>query len=373
MEQNRILDVYLDNSATTLPCPEAVNKIIEMLTKNYGNPSSLHNRGLQAQLAVDEARKIIAQNIGAQEKEITFTSGGTESNNLAIFGAAYARKRMGKKIITTAIEHSSILVPMKMLEKEGWNVVYLKPDQDGKVNIKDLERELNDQTVLISMMLVNNETGAIQPVDQIKKLIQRNGSQALFHCDAVQAFGKLPIKVKKLGVDLMTISAHKIHGPKGIGALFVKEGIRILPRSFGGSQEKGLRPGTESTPLIAGFGAAVNALPDPLCQLEKMKELRSYLLNKISDIPDVVINSTEDGLPYLINLSCIGIRSEVMLHYLSANKGQKSHVLVAMELDARRIDSALRISFSRNTTKEEINIFASVLASGMKHLVKSRR
>lgn len=384
MEENKITEAYLDNSATTCPCRESVDRIMEMLTINYGNPSSLHGRGLQAQLAVEQARESVARRMGADAKEIIFTSGGTEANNLAIFGIAAARKRMGNKIITSAMEHSSVLAPVRKLEDEGWEVVRLSPGADGCIRMDELEVALDDKTVLVSFMLVNNETGAVQPLEEVQRIIKRTGVPALFHCDAVQAFGKIPINVKKLGVDLMTVSAHKIHGPKGVGALFIKNGTRILPRTFGGGQEREFRPGTESTPLIAGFGAAVDALPEPSEQLEKMESLREYTLKKLADLEGVVINSPPEGLPYLLNLSCPGIRSEVMLHHLSAGgvyvssgsacaKGQKSHVLAAMGLDARRIDSALRVSFSRDTTKEEIDLFVSLLASGMERLVRSRR
>ncbi len=384
MEGKSVTEAYLDNSATTRPCREAVDKMLEMLTVNYGNPSSLHGRGLQAQLAVEQARETIAQKLGAEAKEIIFTSGGTEANNLAIFGAASARRRMGNKIITSAMEHSSVLAPVRKLEEDGWEVIRLKPDTGGCIRIEELEKALDDKTVLVSLMLVNNETGAIQPLEEVQRIIKRSGAPALFHCDAVQAFGKLPINVKKTGVDLMTVSAHKIHGPKGVGALFMKNGARILPRTFGGGQEREIRPGTESTPLIAGFGAAAEVLPEPLGQLEKMKSLRQYAWDRLAQVQGVIINSSPEGLPYLLNLSCPGIRSEVMLHHLSAGgvyvssgsacaKGRKSHVLAAMGLDNRRIDSALRVSFSRYTTKEEIDLFVTLLESGMGRLVRSRR
>ncbi len=384
MEGKSVIEAYLDNSATTRPCREAVDRMLEILTVNYGNPSSLHSKGLQAQLAVEQARGTVAQKLGAEAKEIIFTSGGTEANNIAIFGTASARRRMGNKIITSAMEHSSVLAPIHKLEENGWEVIRLKPDISGCVRMEELEKALDDKTVLVSLMLVNNETGAIQPLEEVQRIIRRSGAPALFHCDAVQAFGKLPINVKKTGVDLMTVSAHKIHGPKGVGALFMKNGVRILPRTFGGGQEREMRPGTESTPLIAGFGAAAEALPEPLEQLEKMKSLRQYAWDKLAQVQGVIINSPPEGLPYLLNLSCIGIRSEVMLHHLSAGgvyvssgsacaKGQKSHVLAAMGLDNHRIDSALRVSFSRYTTKEEIDLFVTLLESGMERLVRSRR
>lgn len=376
-------EAYLDNSATTRPCREAVDRMMDMLAENYGNPSSLHRRGLQAQLAIEQARETVARAMGAEKKEIVFTSGGTEANNLAILGAAQSRCRLGRKLITTAIEHPSVLEPVKRLEDEGWEVVRLAPDSVGRFSTQALANALDDSTVLVSLMLVNNETGAIQPLEEAARIIRRSGAPALLHCDAVQAFGKLPFHVKKAGVDLMTVSAHKIHGPKGVGALYVRDGVRILPRCFGGGQERGLRPGTESTPLIAGFGGAVDALPDPAQQMPAMRALWQYARELLEKTDGVVVNSTEEGLPYILNISCLGIRSEVMLHHLSAGgvsvssgsacaKGQKSHVLTAMGLDRRRVDSALRISFSRDTTKEEICLLASLLESGAKRLIRSR-
>lgn len=376
-------EAYLDNSATTRPCREAVEKITQMLTENYGNPSSLHSRGLQAQLAVEQARESVAKAIGAEKNEIIFTSGGTEANNLAVLGAAQSRYRSGKKLITTAIEHPSVLEAVKALETEGWEVVRLAPDSRGCFSTEALANALDGSTVLVSLMLVNNETGAIQPLEEAARLIKRSGAPALLHCDAVQAFGKLPINVKKTGVDLMTVSAHKIHGPKGVGALYVRSGVRIIPRAFGGGQERGLRSGTESTPLIAGFGGAVDALPNTAQQLNTMRELKIYAQELLGGLDGIEINSPDDALPYILNISCPGIRSEVMLHHLSAGgvfvssgsacaKGQKSHVLTAMGLDRKRIDGALRISFSRFTTKEEIRLLASRLEDGLKRLIRSR-
>lgn len=376
-------EAYLDNSATTRPCREAVDRITEMLTENYGNPSSLHSKGLQAQLAVEQARESVAKAIGADKKEIIFTSGGTEANNLAVFGAAQSRRRLGKKLITTAIEHPSVLEAAKKLEDEGWEVVRLLPDSSGRFSTEALANALDSSTTLVSLMLVNNETGAIQPLEEAAKLIKRSGAPALLHCDAVQAFGKMSINVKKIGVDLMTVSSHKIHGPKGVGALYVRDGVRIIPRAFGGGQERGLRSGTESTPLIAGFGGAVDALPDAAKQLAAMQELKNYAQELLGGLDGVEINSPDDALPYILNISCPGIRSEVMLHHLSAGgvfvssgsacaRGQKSHVLTAMGLDRRRVDSALRISFSRYTTQEEICLLASRLEEGLKRLIRSR-
>lgn len=242
--------VYLDNSATTKPCKEATAAIINALEENYGNPSSLHNIGIEAKKAVIKARRNIADVMACEEEEIFFTSGGTEANNLAVFGAAYANRRKGNRIVTTAIEHESVMQSIDRLEEEGFEVIRLIPDEYGNVHFKDLAEAINEKTILVSMMYINNEVGSILPVDKIKKLVLKAGAPALIHTDCVQAFGKTEVKPKKLGADLVTITAHKIHGPKGVGALYIKKGTRILPRTFGGEQEKKIRPGTEASPLL---------------------------------------------------------------------------------------------------------------------------
>ena len=241
---------YLDNSATTQVLRPVAERALELMVEEYGNPSSLHTRGFRARQQVEEARALLAQRLGAQPEEVFFTSGGTEANNLALFGAAQARKRLGNKIVTTAAEHDSILNTCHELERQGFQVVYLKPDGEGHLSEQALADAIDGSTILVSVMLVNNETGAIFPVEAAARAIRRNKAPALLHVDAVQGFGKLPFTVKKLGADLLTLSGHKIHAPKGIGALYVKKGTRILPHVFGGGQERGLRSGTESPPLI---------------------------------------------------------------------------------------------------------------------------
>ena len=267
---------YLDNSATTKPDKAVADKIYEMLTVNFGNPSSFHKEGLNANLELRAAREKIANALSCESEEIYFTSGGTEANNLAILGAAEAGKRKGKRIVTTAIEHESVLQSVDELEKQGFEVIRLMPDKQGRITEQQVFDAVNSDTTLVSMMYVNNEVGSIMPVKSIKKAVKRANAPALIHIDCVQAFGKLEVKPSKLGADLVTVTAHKIHGPKGVGALYLKKGTRILPRVFGGEQEKKLRPGTEAIPLIAGFGVAADLIPDLKKQSEKIKEINTY-------------------------------------------------------------------------------------------------
>ena len=360
--------VYLDNSATTKPCPEAVRAVSLMLEENYGNPSSLHGLGIEAAKAVIRARQSIANALDCEKEEIFFTSGGTEANNLAIFGAAYANRRKGNRIVTTAIEHESVMQTMDELEKEGFEIVRLMPDKFGNISLTELAAAINEKTILVSMMYINNEVGSILPVEKIKKLVQRSGVPALIHTDCVQAFGKVEVKPKKLGADLVTVTAHKIHGPKGCGALYIRKGARILPRTFGGEQEKKIRPGTEASPLIAGFGAAVEALSNLKEQGVLIKELNAYAREKIGAIEGVCFNSGENASPYVINIYVpTFMRSQTVVQELAANygiyvsngsacaKGKRSHVLTAMKLSDEIIDKSIRISFSRYSTKADVD------------------
>lgn len=374
-------EVYLDNSATTKVCDESAEKIFEMLTLKYGNPSSLHSKGIEAENEIKKSREIISDYLNCNNDEIFFTSGGTESNNLAIFGAAKALKRSGNKIVTTAIEHPSVIEPVKELSRLGFETVFINPDKNGFIPEEKLYNNIDDRTILISMMIVNNEVGTIQNLNSLKKIIKVKKSPALLHMDAVQGFGKMSIKPSKIGVDLATFSAHKIHGAKGVGGLYVSKKARILPILFGGMQEKSLRPGTESAALIAGFGAAVRSLPDVNKEYNYILELNLYLRNKLKEIKEVVINSTDDALPYILNFSVCGIKSETMLHYLSSygvyvssgsacSKGKKSHVLLSMGLDDNIIDSSIRVSFSRFNNKNDVDILINVLKLGIENIVK---
>lgn len=371
------MEAYLDNSATTQPCKEAVDKMNYALKTCWGNPSSLHAKGIAASELIEDSRRNVAKALSCESSEIYFTSGGTESNNIAVFGAANAQKRRGSRIITTSIEHSSIEESVKALENQGYDVVRLRVNERGIIDERQLYAATNPSVVLISMMYVNNEVGSIQPVEFAKRAVVHSGANALIHCDAVQAFGKVQLKPYNMGVDLMTVSSHKIHGPKGAGALFVKKGTKLVQHSFGGLQENKIRPGTEPLPAIAGFGAAAAAIPDYSESLKYVTDLRNYMVAKLRTIEGVRINSPENALPYITNISVEGIPSEVMLNYLSGlgicvssgsacSKGHKSRVLKAMNLSDDVINTALRISLSVFTTKEEIDYLIGGIASARK-------
>lgn len=373
---------YLDNSATTPLCKEAVSAMTAAMER-FGNPSSLHALGAEALTALDEARRTVAAFIGCEAKEIYFTSGGSEANNAAIFGAARAMKRRGKRVITTAVEHHSVINAAKQLEAEGFDVVYLKPDSRGVVTAKAVADALTDDTVLVSVMYVNNETGAIMPISDIAAAIKASGSQALLHSDCVQALGKLPINLRTLGADIVSVSGHKVHAPKGVGAIYIKSGCRLLPFIYGGGQEKGMRSGTEPTLLIEGFRAALSAMPDINGQLEAATALRDATVARLKALKGVTVNSPDDGLPYIINLSVAGIRSEVMLHWLEAKgiyvssgsacaKGESSHVLAAMGVSRQLADSAIRISTSHFTTEADMDALVTALSEGIDKLVRRR-
>lgn len=371
------MTAYLDNSATTKVCDEAIEKMCSVMRNSWGNPSSSHFVGIGAYEELESAREAVAKALSCQPKEIYFTSGGTESNNLAIKGVADKMKRRGKKIITTAIEHPSVENTARKLKDEGFDVVMLKPDENARISLESLEREIDGDTILVSVMAVNNEVGSIQPYDKIKNIIKRKNSPALLHVDAVQAFGKLALNPKRDGIDLMTVSSHKIHGPKGAGALFVSDGVRINPVTTGGEQEKRLRPGTEAMPAIAGFGEAVRQLGNINGQLKKTTSLRNDFILKLKAIDGVSINSPEDALPYIVNISVNGLRSEPMLNLLSdmgvcvssgsaCARGHKSYVLQALGLSDERVDSALRISMSRYTTQEELDLLIEGIKTAQK-------
>ena len=365
---------YLDNSATTKPDKAVADKIYEMLTVNFGNPSSFHKEGLNANLELRAAREKIANALSCESEEIYFTSGGTEANNLAILGAAEAGKRKGKRIVTTAIEHESVLQSVDELEKQGFEVIRLMPDKQGRITEQQVFDAVNSDTTLVSMMYVNNEVGSIMPVKSIKKAVKRANAPALIHIDCVQAFGKLEVKPSKLGANLVTVTAHKIHGPKGVGALYLKKGTRILPRVFGGEQEKKLRPGTEAIPLIAGFGVAADLIPDLKKQSEKIKEINTYAREGLLTVPGVKINSGDDASDYIINLFVpTFMTSQTVVQHLSSKygvyvsngsacaKGKRSHVLTAMKLDDKIIEKSIRVSFSRTTTKGDIDEFVNAI------------
>lgn len=356
---------YFDNSATTKPCREAVAAINEMLEDCWGNPSSVHSLGIQAQRRLHQARLEVAEAMGAEADRVFFTSCGTEADNWALFSAAKRLGKRGKHIITTAIEHHAILHPMKELEQQGFEVTYLMPDAEGRIGLADLQAALRPDTILVSVMMVNNETGAVMPIERMAKLTHRIAPDAIFHTDAVQGFFKVPFRASTLGADLISVSGHKIHGPKGIGALYIRKGLSLPPYLHGGGQESGYRSGTESLPLIVGFGAACKAAYPTLRQdIAKEQQLKAECRRALSEIDGVVLIGAADA-PHIINLSVPGVRSQGLINclqdrevYVSAgsacSKGHRSHVLEAMKVAPEIIDGSVRISMSRFTTQEEI-------------------
>lgn len=371
------MEVYLDNAATTKPCAEAVAAAVEAMTQKYGNPSSLHRAGLDVQLLMDDARKAVASAIGAESDNIIFTSGATESNNLALRGASSAYGRKRKKIVISAVEHASVEETAADLEKNGFEVTRVSPRSDGRYYAEDFINACDEETCLISMMFVNNETGYVLPVKETFSAVKRRYPDIITHTDCVQAFMKLTVKANQLCADLISLSGHKIHGGKGVGAIYIRKGVRALPIVTGGKQEKGIRSGTESVPMIAAFGAAVKKLAPTVSErYEKVSSLKACLLGKLEKIDGIEINSPADGSPYVVNISASGKRSEIMLHFLESkgiyvssgsacSKGQQSGVLGQFGINGKRADSALRISMTAETTEEELDIFCEALREGI--------
>lgn len=373
------MEIYLDNSATTRVCREAAEKMTDMLINNYGNPSSLHKKGIEASMALEKARGHLADALSCSKDEIYFTSSGTTANNTAIFAAVNANKRRGNRIITTSVEHPSVSECMKKLEQQGFEVIRLKTDSRGAFSPMELINVLNSKTILISVMAVNNEIGTINPINQLKTAVKRANSPALIHVDAVQAFGKIPLSPQRAGIDLMTVSSHKIHGPKGAGALYVRKGLQLTPHVVGGGQEKGLYSGTEAMPAIVGFGEAVRVLPDLNREYEEIRRIRDGFIREVTQTGGVHINSSADSLPYIINMSVLGVPSQTMVNALSekgiyvsagsaCKKGHRSEVLTAIGLDPKFIDSAIRISLSRFTTADEMHQLAAAIDSIIKRI-----
>ena len=382
--------IYFDNAATTRALDEVADKVKYMLLENFGNPSSQNMAGVNAENEVIKARKIIAASINAEPDEIYFTSGGTESDNWAIFGTAKGYIRSGKHMITTAIEHPAVLQPMRELEKNGWDITILGVDEKGYINIDELKAVIREDTVLVSTILINNETGTIQNAEEISKAIKSVNPHTLYHVDAVQAYGKYPINVKKMGIDMLSVSGHKVHGPKGVGFFYMKKGLKVKPIIFGGGHERGQRSGTENTPSIVGLAEAVKidmAEMDKAAEHVKLvkKTLAEGILN---NIPMTYINgpSLEEGSPYVLNIGFEGLRSEVLLHsleekeiYVSAGsacnskKKGASTVLSALGIDEKRIEGAIRFSFCRYNTIEEAEQCIEVLKEKAAFLRKYMR
>jgi len=369
-------EIYLDNAATTKALPEVTEAVVNALEKNYANPSSLHRFGLRSEKILRKSRKIVADYLGVKAKEITFTSGGTESNNLAIRGITEAYQNRGKHLITSPIEHSSVTELFKALEKEGWQIDRVKVDQGGHVDLDHLKSLIRKDTLLVSIMQVNNELGTIQPTKKIAEIIKSENPLSFFHVDGVQAFGKIYSNLSQWPVDLYSVSGHKIHGPKGIGTLYIQNGINLKPLIYGGGQEKKLRSGTENIPGIAGLREAVKKLPQLSTENSAdnyLAQKRAYLLNLLQKIDSVVVNSPAAGAPHIINFSLPGIKGETMLHalenqriYIStgsacSSKKKGSRIINACGLSQERSESALRVSLNKEITDDDLDYFIKTL------------
>ena len=382
--------IYFDNAATTRAADEVAERVRYMLLENFGNPSAQSMMGVRAENELNDARKIMAKSINALPEEIYFTSGGTEDDNWAIFGTAEGYKRSGKHIITTSIEHPAVAEPMERLRQKGWEVTVLDVDKNGYIDLDALRDSIRDDTVLVSTILINNEVGTIQDVVSIGRIIKERNHNTLFHVDAVQAFGKYPIDVRKMGIDMLSMSGHKIHGPKGVGFFYMKKGLKVRPIIYGGGQERGQRSATENTPGIAGLAKAVElAMENMDASHEKVMEVKRTLAEGIlRDIPKTHINgpSIEEASPYVLNVSFNGLRSEVLLHSLeeseiyvsagsacSSKKKGGSHVLRSLGLSEERIEGAVRFSFCRYNTVDEAAACLEILKEKTAFLRKYMR
>ena len=364
--------IYFDNSATTRPCEEAVAAVTELLRDCWGNPSSLHNLGMDAARRLSQARRQVAAALGAEPDRVFFTSGGTEADNWVFHGAAKRLGKRGRHIITTAVEHHAVLHPAKELEQQGFEVTYLQPDESGTVSVETLEAALRPDTILVSVMMVNNECGAVMPLEQMIRVTRRKSPNALFHTDAVQGFLKVPFKAKTLGADLISISGHKVHGPKGVGALYMKPGLPLPALIHGGGQERNFRSGTEGLPAICGFGAACAVGAASLkADIAHMEALRDHCREELSKLSGVVLFGAA-AAPHIVGMSIPGHRSQELINrlqdreiYVSAGsacaKGHRSHVLEAMGLPADVIDGAIRISFSHENTLEDVDALVTAI------------
>lgn len=379
------MEAYLDNSATTRCSERAKDLMVKILMEDFGNPSSLHLMGMHAENYIKEAKTRIARTLKADEKEILFTSGGTESNNMALIGTALANKRAGNHIITTSIEHASVSATMAYLEELGFRVTYLAVDHDGIISLDELKEAVCDDTILVSLMMVNNEIGAVEPVEEAVKIIKAKNPNTLVHVDAIQAYGKYHIYPKRMGIDLLSVSGHKIHAPKGTGFLYIKDKTKIKPLIYGGGQQKGMRSGTENVPGVAALGeAAMEIYEDFDAKIDRLYALKERFIAGISEIEGVTINGKtgRDSAPQIVSVSIDGVRSEVMLHSLeekgiyvsagsacSSNKPAVSHTLKSIGLPNKLLDATIRFSFCVNTTEEEIDY----AIEQMKEIIPFRR
>ena len=383
------MQAYLDNSATTKCSKRATDLMVKLLTEDYGNPSSMHMKGVEAERYIKEAKEKIAKTLKIDEKEIVFTSGGTESNNMALIGAALANKRAGNHIITTSIEHASVSATTAYLEELGFKVTYLKVDADGIISLEELQEAVTDETILVSLMMVNNEMGAVEPIEEAVKVIKAKNPKTLVHVDAIQAYGKYRIYPKKIGVDMLSVSGHKIHAPKGTGFLFIRDKVKVKPLIYGGGQQKGMRSGTENVPGVAALAeAAVEIYEDFDAKIDHLYALKARFIEGLQGIDGVSVNGKtgRDSAPQIVSVSIEGVRSEVMLHTLedrgiyvsagsacSSNKPAVSATLTAIGLKKNLLDSTIRFSFCVNTTEEEIDYALSVMREVIPMLQKYTR
>lgn len=366
------MEIYLDNAATTKPTREVVEAMLVALEKDYGNPSSLHKKGVEVEKEIKNIRRIVARALGVSDQEVIFTSGGTEANNLAIRGATDAYKRRGNHIITSMVEHKSVLNTFDILKDQGFEVTYLKVDKDGIIDLNELRDSIKDSTILVSLMHVNNEVGSIQPVKEAGKIIKNKNSQTIFHVDGIQSFGKIKFDLIDMNVDIYSISGHKIHAPKGVGALYIKKGVKINPILTGGNHEMGLRSGTENVPGIYGLGEAFKFIIENRDKnIEYINDLKGYFIDKFKNqIADIYIISEDSSkfAPHIINVCFPGIKSEIMVHSLeqdeiyvsagsacSSKRKGYSHVLDALNIGEDLMDSSIRFSLSHTNTREEID------------------
>ena len=379
------MEVYLDNCSTTKPREEVIQEMLYCLKREYGNPSSLHRMGLNIEKKIESARENIGSFLDVNKDEIYFTSGGTESNNIAIQGIINKYSRQGKHIITTGIEHPSILNTMKYYEQKGFDITYLKVDNYGIISLDELLKSIREDTILISIMQVNNEVGSIQPVQKVRGLLNKKGSKALIHVDGIQSFGKVPVNINGWGIDTFSFSGHKIYGPKGIGGLFINRDIKLNPLIFGGNQEKGLRSGTENVPGIIGLGKAAQIMNKNFFkERDECEGIKSYFIDKLNEEIDYIrINSPlgDNHSPYILNVSFEYVRGEVLLHYLEdkgiyvstgsacSSKGvEKSHVLSQLGLSDREIEGAVRFCFSHENTIKDIDYTMEILKNSVKEI-----
>jgi cysteine desulfurase len=371
------MEAYFDNSATTKVLDCVKDAVVDAMCVNYGNAAAKHRKGVEAENLIREAKKAITDTLKVQEKEILFTSGGTESNNTALIGTALANRRAGKHLITTGVEHPSIYNTMSFLEEMGFEVTYLPVDHLGHISLEDLEKAIREDTILVSVMYVNNEVGAVEPIEAISQCIKKKNPKTLFHVDAIQAYGKYKIRPKKQGIDLLSVSGHKIHAPKGVGFLYIRDGVKIRPILFGGGQQKGMRSGTENVPGCVGLGvAAREAYKDFDARIEKLYTLREHLIAGLKPLGGVTINGSEDrtNAPQIVSASFEGVRSEVLLHALedkgvyvssgsacSSNHPGISGTLKGIGVKKELLDSTIRFSLGDLNTEEEVNYAIGVL------------